>query len=136
MLSRCRYTFSSSQQFHHHIYWLILSLFQRFKPSDYVLFGDSDLLPLHASIYQTDRNWQRKLHIINAFCCETLDGKLFSNPVVHSDDSMIVHLAMCHAGASVSTWNEIFSFDVNEKWDEKGIEQYVKNIFDKGGIDW
>ncbi len=111
---------------------------QRFKPLDYVLFGDSDLLPLHAATYQTDRNWQRQMHIINAFCCDTINGKRDKNPVVEADDDNILHLAMCHAGASVSTWNQIFAMDVSEQWDTNGLEQYIRNIFKKGGsaINW
>ncbi len=124
--------------FHRQISELMLLFLQRFKPLDYVLFGDSDLMPLHAATYQTDRNWQRQMHIINAFCCDTINGKRDKNPVIDADDTDILHLAMCHAGASVSTWNQIFAMDVSEKWDTKGLEQYMRNIFKKGGstINW
>ena len=87
-------------------------------------------------MYQTDRNWQRKLHIINSFCCQTIDGNVDVNPVVQSKDSVIIHLAMCHAGASVSTWNEIFSFVADGQWDVRDFEQYMKSMFEKGGIHW
>jgi hypothetical protein len=65
------------------------------------------------------------MHIINEFCCDTIIGKRDKNPVIDADDTDILHLAMCHAGASVTTWNQIFAMDVSEKWDTKGLEQYI-----------
>jgi hypothetical protein len=35
--------------FHNQISELMLLFLQRFKPLDYVLFGDRDLMPLHAA---------------------------------------------------------------------------------------
>jgi hypothetical protein len=118
---------------------------QRFKPLDYVLFGDSDLLPLNGATYHTDRNWQRNLHIVNAFCCGSMgniDGKIVnqelpfkpsaSHPIER--DPRILHIAMCHAGATVSTWNNILAMNVSDQWDEAHLEKYVESLILQGGL--
>lgn len=112
---------------------------QQFKPSDYVLFGDSDLLPLHGPTYTTDRNWQRQLHIMNAFCCGSMvkiNGSInnedvpFKPDATHSieNDPRILHVAMCHTGATVSTWNMIWALNVSDQWDHTRLEQHVHDV--------
>jgi hypothetical protein len=110
---------------------------------DYVLFGDSDLLPLNGAIYQTDRNWHRNLHIINAFCCGSFDnihrkivdeGSASSSYNLIERDPRILHIAMCHAGATVSVWNDIFSMNVSDQWDESRLEKYVENLIYQVGF--
>jgi hypothetical protein len=95
-------------------------------------------MPLQAAFYQTDRNWQRKLHITNAFCCgnlATIDGKIANqdlkfNRTTHTiqTDPRILHIAMCHVGASVSTWNHLFAMNVSDQWDVTRLEQHVQNV--------
>ncbi len=101
-------------------------------------------MPLQAAVYQTDRNWRRKLHIHNAFCCGnlgTIDGKVVNqdwpfNSSAHSiqSDPRILHIAMCHAGASVSTWNQIFAMNVSDQWDELHFERHIRNAVLQVGV--
>jgi hypothetical protein len=40
---------------------------------EYLLTADADLFPLSAPHFSEDRNWNRRLHLYNSFCCAPLE---------------------------------------------------------------
>lgn len=107
------------------------------RDDDYLLTTDADLIPLSSSHFNEQRNWRRRMHLYNSFCCAPLqlpEGgvesakeqcslvELGASDLVRGggvdSDHRLLHLPISYAGASAGVWREIMGLSHE---DERGL---------------
>ena len=103
--------------------------------------SDSDILPLQRSAWREGRNYHRRVHALNAFCCSPLredeSGRVvadegFYDPQLHSlaDDARVLHVPVCSVGAEARVWGDVFGVGDGD-WDEKALKDHVVDHMEK-----
>jgi hypothetical protein len=114
---------------------------------EYLLTTDADLIPLSAPHFSEERNWNRRLHLYNSFCCAPL--QLPEGGLHHAKQSIsavrlgapdlrygmgveadhrLLHLPISYAGATASVWRQLMGLSREEERElrKSGVQELLR----------
>uniref|UniRef100_A0A7S0F622 Nucleotide-diphospho-sugar transferase domain-containing protein n=1 Tax=Hanusia phi TaxID=3032 RepID=A0A7S0F622_9CRYP len=113
---------------------LYACLAEGIKDDDYLLTSDADLIPVSPTHFDSERDWEKKLHLYNPFCCAPLllpeqglaaapdkvdqvrlGAPAFSRGAGVEADHRLLHLPISYAGAEAHVWRELMNLPRSEE---------------------